>query len=241
MVVMMLPSGGSDTGVGALPDDAGRAAVAASPGGAAENASAPLTVATRPYAWNRPCGRRYLIDRPAAAVPAPPTAEGGAEEWVQALGAVSADGQSVELTVRPAGEEALVLRALRVRVVRSAAPVDWNAYSVGAHCSAATDAKNFGVDLDASRPSARPAGGQRSLPYRVSGSAPEVLDVRAAAREHDVSWYLELDWSSGDRRGSLRVDDEGKPFRTSATATASERQKVYRYELGGMWDRESGS
>jgi hypothetical protein len=38
--------------------------------------------------------------------------------------------------------------------------------------------------------------------------------VYAAA--HDVSWYLEVSWSSGDRSDKIRVDDNGKPFRTSA-------------------------
>ena len=31
----------------------------------------------------------------------------------------------------------------------------------------------------------------------------------------NVSWYLELDWSSGDRKGTMRIDDHGQPFQTS--------------------------
>ncbi|WP_405773717.1 hypothetical protein [Streptomyces sp. NBC_01538] len=32
----------------------------------------------------------------------------------------------------------------------------------------------------------------------------------------DCRWYLELDWSSQGRVGTVRVDDAGRPFRTSA-------------------------
>jgi hypothetical protein len=53
------------------------------------------------------------------------------------------------------------------------------------------------------------------LPYRVSAQDPEVLLVKARTQTCDCRWYLELDWSSQGRTGTLRVDDHGKPFRTS--------------------------
>jgi hypothetical protein len=59
------------------------------------------------------------------------------------------------------------------------------------------------------------AAGQRDLPFKVSESDPEVLRITADASAYDVRWYLELAWSSGDRHGTLVVDDGGEPFRTS--------------------------
>ncbi len=43
----------------------------------------------------------------------------------------------------------------------------------------------------------------------------------------------ELEWSSGDRHGITRVDDHGKPFRTSA----SRDNTYYARPLGGdAWE-----
>lgn len=54
------------------------------------------------------------------------------------------------------------------------------------------------------------------MPYRVSAEDPEVLLVTARTGACDCSWYLELDWSSQGRTGTARIDDRGRPFRTSA-------------------------
>ncbi|AXI78770.1 hypothetical protein [Peterkaempfera bronchialis] len=53
------------------------------------------------------------------------------------------------------------------------------------------------------------------FPFRVSADDPQVLDVDAHTADRDVSWYLKLVWSCGDRQGALRVDDHGRPFRTA--------------------------
>ncbi|MEV4742233.1 hypothetical protein [Streptomyces sp. NPDC049555] len=53
-----------------------------------------------------------------------------------------------------------------------------------------------------------------NFPYKVSAAGPQVLDVDASTLRHDVSWYLELTWSSGGRQGTTRIDDQGQPVRT---------------------------
>ncbi|MGJ3560302.1 hypothetical protein ACR6C2_24455 [Streptomyces sp. INA 01156] len=69
----------------------------------------------------------------------------------------------------------------------------------------------------------------------MSESDPEVFYVFADARAHHVSWYLELAWSSGDRRGTVRVDDHGNPFRTSGNAG----RPAYTHPLGSSeWGRD---
>lgn len=54
------------------------------------------------------------------------------------------------------------------------------------------------------------------FPYRVSAEDPEVLLVDATTQTYDARWYLELDWSSQGRTGTIRIDDHGRPFRTSS-------------------------
>lgn len=63
-------------------------------------------------------------------------------------------------------------------------------------------------------PNAAPASGRRGFPHKVSESDPEVVYVAAGTDAYDVSRYLKLEWSGGDRHGTLRVDDRGTPFRT---------------------------
>ncbi|MCX4812006.1 helix-turn-helix domain-containing protein [Streptomyces sp. NBC_01239] len=186
-------------------------------GGTDQSAAVPLTVTTRPYAWESPCSQTYLVDEDAAKVPPPPT-EQDAPSWVSALGAVSAGSQYLELTVQGTGADTVVLQSLNVRVVGSGAPLARNAYTmgyVGVGCGGGVPTHSFDVGLDATRPVATPTAGQTGLPYKVSESDPEVLYITAAADSHDVRWYLELAWSSGTRHGVLRIDDQGKPFHTS--------------------------
>ncbi|MFF5305784.1 helix-turn-helix domain-containing protein [Streptomyces sp. NPDC013161] len=197
------------TGTSATPGDKA--------GGGAATAAVPLTVTSRPYAWESPCSQTYLVDEDAAKVPPPPT-EQDAPSWVSALGAVSADSQYLELTVQGTGQETVVLQSLNVRVVQSGAPLAWNAYTmgyVGVGCGGGVPTHSFDVGLDATRPVATPKSGQTGLPYKVSESDPEVLYITAGAASHDVRWYMELAWTSGTRHGVLRIDDQGKPFHTS--------------------------
>lgn len=188
----------------------------------------PVTVNTRPYAFEDPCTQRYLVDRPAAEVPPPPN-EPDAPGWVAALGAVSSGSQYIELALQGTGSETVVLNDMNVRVVGSDAPLAWNDFGTGVGCGGGVTARAFTVDLDAGRPGVEPQGGQRDFPYKVSESDPEVFHVTAKVSARYVSWYLELEWSSGGREGTLRIDDHGKPFRTSG----AQGRPSFDYPLGG--------
>ncbi|MER5907388.1 helix-turn-helix transcriptional regulator [Streptomyces mirabilis] len=193
----------------------------------ADGATAPLVVAN-PYKWEDPCSQHYLVNRKAEQVPPPPN-ESDARGWVTALGGVAAQEQMLALTVQGTGKATVVLDGLHVRVVGKNAPLAWNDYAMGVGCGGGVETKSFAVDLDAGRPVTTPKAGQRDFPYKVSESDPEVFYVFADARAHDVSWYLELDWSSGARSGTVRIDDNGKPFRTSGNMG----RPAYDYPLGG--------
>jgi hypothetical protein len=72
------------------------------------------------------------------------------------------------------------------------------------------------------------------LPYRVSVEDPEVLLVNARTENCDCRWYLELDWSAQGRTGTTRIDDGGRPFRTSGTTG----RPPYTYDTTGRsWIR----
>jgi hypothetical protein len=191
-------------------------------GSAAGDTSVPLTWTADSHVWNQGCGHDYLIGRPPAQVPPPPAAQ-DARTWAAAQGALHGRDTNVRISVQGRSSTAVVLDALRVRVVARAAPAQGNAYSMDQGCGGALTPRYFSVDLDADRPVARSQPGGDSegpipavrLPYRVSAEDPEVLLVTATTEGCDCGWYLELDWSSQGRTGTVRIDDHGRPFRTS--------------------------
>ncbi|MFF4015403.1 helix-turn-helix domain-containing protein [Streptomyces sp. NPDC001843] len=219
-------TGSRSTGPGAPKRDdkqgAGR------PAGGSTSDTVPITVGTRPYVYDSPCSQHFLVDSQPEQV-GPPASEQDAPRWAAAYGAVSSGEQRVALTVQGTGEDTVVLQALHIRVLAKGAPLAWNDYSMGVGCGGGVDTKSFDIDLDDGSPTVTAKNGQRDFPYKVSESDPEVFYVTAHARAHDVRWDLTLDWSSGSRHGTVHIDDDGTPFRTSADAG----RPGYDYPLGG--------
>lgn len=129
----------------------------------------------------------------------------------------------VKISVQGRTSTAVVLEALRVRVVGRDTPARGTVYAMEQGCGGELTPRSFAVDLDAHRPTVRSLAGADSdktipamrMPYRVSAQDPEVLLVKARVESCDCRWYLELDWSSQGRTGTVRIDDHGRPFRTS--------------------------
>ncbi|MEU0218535.1 helix-turn-helix transcriptional regulator [Streptomyces sp. NPDC006265] len=215
----------------------GTGAGAGRPGRDTAPASAPLTVDTEPHAWESPCSQRYLINLPPGRV-GPPPPEQDAPGWVAANGAVPSGEQFLKLTVQGKGQETVVVKRLTVRMAGKRAPLPWNDYAMGypgVGCGGGVPTRFFTVALDAARPGVVPEAGHADFPFKVSESDPEVYYIRADASAYDVSWYLELAWSSGDRTGTLTVDDHGRPFRTSG----NNGRPAYEFPLGGeKWVEE---
>ncbi|MFJ8192103.1 helix-turn-helix domain-containing protein [Streptomyces sp. NPDC096094] len=183
----------------------------------------PLTWSVNSQAWKLGCGHDYVIAKPPSQVPPPPAPQDAAP-WAATQSAVHGGETLVQLSVQGRSDTAVVLEALRVRVVGRTAPAGGNAYAMDQGCGGSITPRYFAVDLDVDRPIARAVAGNDSgtpipavrMPYRVSAKDPEVLLVTAGTSSCDCRWYLELDWSSQGREGTVRVDDDGRPFRTSA-------------------------
>ncbi|MDX6361646.1 MAG: hypothetical protein QOC85_649 [Streptomyces sp.] len=204
-------------------------------------AAVPLTWTANSQVWQSGCDHTYLVDKPAQQVPPPPAAQ-DAGTWAQSQGAVHGRQTLVEISVQGRTSAAVVLEALRVRVVGRATPLPYNAFRMDNGCGGALTPRSFDVDLDKDRPVARSVAGNDSgttipamrLPYRVSVEDPEVLLVTARTENCDCRWYLELDWSAQGRTGTTRIDDHGRPFRTSGTTG----RPPYTYDTTGRsWIR----
>ncbi|MDQ0844313.1 hypothetical protein [Streptomyces sp. V1I6] len=139
----------------------------------------------------------------------------------------------LQLTATGRTEDSVVINAVHVRTVARGAALAWNAYSMGEGCGSGVTPQTFDIDLDAGRPVVKPVAGTdgdltvpaKDFPYKVASNDPQVLNFDVHTEGHDVSWYLEVAWSSGDRSGTVRVDDGGRPFRTSA----AEGRPMYDY------------
>nr|WP_037830767.1 transcriptional regulator [Streptomyces sp. NRRL F-5527] len=214
------------------------------PPGPAPAGPPPLAWSVDSHAWAYGCGHDYVVAKPPAQVPPPPAPQ-DARTWAATQGAVHGGETLVELSVQGRSDTAVVLTALRVRVAGRSAPASGNAYAMDQGCGGALTPRYFDVDLDKDRPIARAVAGNDAgepipavrMPYRVSATDPEVLMVTARTEGCDCRWYLELDWSSQGRTGTVRIDDRGRPFRTSAV----EGLPHYEYDtLNRSWRTRTG-
>ena len=192
------------------------------PSATAVPAAPPLTWTANSQLWELGCQHDYVIDKAPRQVPPPPAPQDAAP-WARTQGAVHGGHTLVGISVQGRTDAAVVLEALRVRVVGRAAPVKGTVYSTGQGCGSDITPRSFAVNLDMRRPIAQPVRGSEHatstpamrMPYRVSSKDPEVLLVDARTADCDCRWYLELDWSSQGRTGTERIDDHGLAFRTS--------------------------
>ncbi|MFF7948281.1 helix-turn-helix domain-containing protein [Streptomyces griseorubiginosus] len=183
----------------------------------------PLTWTANSHVWFGGCGHDYVITKPPAQVPPPPVSQDAAQ-WAATQGAIHGRQTMVRISVQGRSSTAVVLEDLRVRVVSRGAPVQGTSYAMDQGCGGALTPREFSVDLDKDRPIARSKPGNDGenvipavkMPYRVSSTDPEILLVTAETVTCDCNWYLELDWSSQGRTGTVRIDDHGKPFRTTS-------------------------
>lgn len=186
-------------------------------------AAPPLAWTANSQVWELGCNHDYVIDKAPQQVPPPPAPQDAAP-WARTQDAVHGGQTLVAVSVQGRTVAAVVLEALRVRVVGRAAPMKGTVYSTGQGCGGDMSPRSFAVDLDVDRPIARSVQGSEDgkstpatrMPYRVSSKDPEVLLVDARTAGCDCRWYLELDWSSQGRTGTERIDDHGLAFRTSS-------------------------
>ncbi|MFI7405238.1 helix-turn-helix domain-containing protein [Streptomyces sp. NPDC049541] len=199
-------------------------ATAGGKSGAPAATGVPLAWSADSQIWDGGCAHDYVIDKQPDQVPPPPVPQDAAA-WAATQGAVHGRQTMVQISVQGKSSTAVVLNALRVRVVSRGTPLKGTTYDMAQGCGGGLGPRSFDVNLDINRPIARAVAGADDrgdpapavqFPYRVSAQDPEVLLVTATTETYDCSWYLELDWSSQGRTGTVRIDDHGRPFRTSS-------------------------
>ncbi|MFI5740045.1 helix-turn-helix domain-containing protein [Streptomyces anulatus] len=191
-------------------------------GGGGTGLGAPPAVSISSYNWAEPCGQHYLVNRGPDDLDPPPAPQ-DRRGWAESYGGIDAGNMLLQLTVQGTSREAVVLKDMNVRVVSRKAPLPWSAYLMGNGCGSGIMPQTFVSHLDAGHPTLRPVPGTQGdievpavdFPYKVTSEDVEVFNLDMTAVSYDVTWYLELEWSSGGEEGVLRIDDQGKPFRLS--------------------------
>ncbi|MEV0381116.1 hypothetical protein [Nonomuraea sp. NPDC050643] len=198
---------------------------------------------TSTVALNRnPCeGAPY--DYVVPSLPASPVDGGG---MPQSFEESAPDGgySDVMITFQGKSGTAVVLHALRVEVTGRAKAAGVSIGKV-AQCGG-LEPRNLTVDLDSPAPRAvfRPGSDEAGdgkppvrFPFRVSDSDPEVFHVFGATRTCDCRWRILIDWSSQGKKGTLVIDDHGRPFRTVGIKDLPNYD--VRYDDGGrpVWRR----
>jgi hypothetical protein len=141
-------------------------------------------------------------------------------EWASLHGGFHPYRTVVYFAVQGKSPNAVVLTGMQIEVKQRSKPPDVTTVDPCWRCyGEAQPVRAFVADLDEAHPKLKldpltrdPA----NFPYRVSNADPEVFRVTATTFECDCRWTLRLDWSSGGESGSMAINADGKPFRTSA-------------------------
>jgi hypothetical protein len=151
-------------------------------------------------------------------------------ESALAKGALAGSPQIVRLVLRSTAAEPVTVDGVRFRVVSRAPPLrGWFTAQSGCMASPVRRAQS---ELDARRASVRYVDKKgvvsRDLALDVRRGAPQILELRAAARHHRIAWTAQLAVRDGDgNRSTVSVDDGGKPFRVSSASASRGYEPVY--------------
>ncbi|MCA1702130.1 MAG: hypothetical protein LC808_02215 [Actinobacteria bacterium] len=156
--------------------------------------------------------------------------------WMWPKGAFDGDYTEIRVTLQGLGESTVLVDGLLVTPIERVQPVgNCFACPVG---GADITPRSVVVDLDSDPGVVTYAdrdGGTDRFTFTLSRGEVEVFHIRARANSFRCRWTATLLLIVDGRRQTIHVDDDGEPFRTSATKGLP-RWAWY----GDRWQREAG-
>ena len=142
-------------------------------------------------------------------------------------GAVMGSGASVDVTIQGVSDEAAVLHSISVEVLRRGPEL--HGIYLPMLCASDVMPRFYATDLSKPSPTVVPAAGidsgekipAKAFSYKVGKDDVEKIVVTPTVAREYVEWVIHVKWSSGARQGDLRIDDHGRPFRTTATGSTA--------------------
>ncbi|MGW5199185.1 hypothetical protein [Streptomyces spiralis] len=147
--------------------------------------------------------------------------------WEAKGEAVSAAHQVIALGLQGASRKSVLIYGMKIHV-RNCKPALKGPYirEIG---GGDAPSRFLLVDLDDPHPSAQPWNGPNSsiphskvepedFPFFVSEKDLEYFEVSVKAEKRYCEWEGEIFWAVDGKKGSTKVDNEGRPFRLSGTS-----------------------
>lgn len=170
--------------------------------------------ATMPVDWER---YDYVIRQPVRALPAPPA--GTCRErfkWARRIGGVDAYRSKFRVYLRGKEDEPVIIDGVNLVIGKRGKPAHGSVHVACPVGGAQPNPVMLYANLD--RPSLR--HGRIDDPARpflltLAKNEVETLEVQASTRRFDAEWWLDLKMKVGDDRRTMRIDDDGRAFRTT--------------------------
>lgn len=167
----------------------------------------------------------YVVATSAREVPPPPRGLcRDRKAWADSIGAVDAVFTRLQVTLEGRSGGAVVIDGIRAEVVARRAPLagTWLMCPVG---GAEASPRRIDLDLDSEPPKVqflREGDEPVATPilFTLRRGEVETFLVRAVTSTCDCKWRVTFDLIASGERRTVTIDDDGQPFRTTATARA---------------------
>lgn len=161
--------------------------------------------------------------KPPDQIPAvPPKAGPSRDKWWAELEDSLVDGEGAHLEIHVTGkdESPVIITGIQLRVIQRDKPLN----GTYLHCPVGNgvEIRYLQFDLDSGQLIASDDNARDDVitpikfPYRVSASSSESFLVFVSTEKYHVKWFLELGFVHKDKKGVIRIDDNGQPFENTA-------------------------
>jgi hypothetical protein len=156
--------------------------------------------------------------------------------WARTNGGVDAGTTRLQLALQSQAAGQLLIADARAVVVGN----DRLTTGINVECLRAgeADLRTLTIDLDSPNPRARyQFSSGRNFGFTLNKGEIETFLVTATAEKATYSWFLELTVVANEQASAIRIDDDGKPFRTTASTTGT----VWTWDFAGSWRSDLGT
>jgi hypothetical protein len=162
----------------------------------------------------------FVIPRPIDQIPVPPVEGPKRYAWAKSLGGVESKISVIRVIVQGSSEASTLLTGLRIEVVEQR-PGLAGTYIAYRNEGGGIDPRDVFVTLDGG--STTVTGGESwSFPLTTAQDDVEVFYIYANTEACDCSWRAFIDYEAAGEKGTLTIDDDGAPFRTTSFDNAAQ-------------------
>jgi hypothetical protein len=159
----------------------------------------------------------------------------GFRPWAQERGGVDAGVSRLQIVVQGETEGRLLISEARAVVLERNA----SEAGIDVRCPSAGEAEFRALSVDLDAPDTRAqyeSGDGRPFGFTLDKGEIETFLVTATASRADYAWYIELVVVAEGKPVTIRVDDGGRPFRTSPPAAG----RVWEWDYESAWYPSDG-